>query len=929
MRRLYILLLSFLTFFLFFPLYVEANSCSTTGYTVLYVNGVLSSKEGADQDRDFLKKTFINILSRSDVDFKLAYNASHFGGIGDWIKSIQQAYQGSGSFVDDYDFQTLLKQIHREVNTEKILLVGHSQGSFYTNALYQYLTTYGGMSPSSVAVYNIATPASYVAGSGGYLTSSNDKLINQVRSLAYSLGANPPLPANITLPLTQAEEAKQFGGHEFAEAYLSGAPARIVSDVSGSLARLGSGTPVESDGCFILPEESLSYRVKTVALGLVDPVVSSGVQGVTLAYQGVVTASNMLAQLAESSLVYADVALRGVFKSLTERLSPQNQGAAVSQAIPGLSQNNAVSEVPVAITPQAQKAPSIQPIQQKELVPLVPPTVPIKPPTMVIPTPKILTPISPGFGGGSLKETAAQEISSDGGFSVASPLILSPTQGTVYATTSVTVSGTTTPGYTVLLSYIPASSSASTTLTIISDGSGAWSRNISLNEGSIFIEASTNGTEGHSASTTRSFVTDTTPPAAATFSIAECSISLSVSFCLSATTTAHVSWSAVAGASHYALVVDGVRISTSTSTSLSVNATLVDQATTSVQIVTYDGAGNAATSSSQDVATFVQPVLINEIAWAGTDAQADDEWIEFKNRSPYIIDLSRLALLARSGTYIPLDSYLFPLDDLLSNPSDRDIFLLERREEVTSTSSDMVYSFDLLSDSGEELLLEWGSSLGTSTLDQTPKVATCSGWCAGSAASTTAFTAGGATSTNRVSMERATDALDGTLASSWVSNDTYVRAQASPPLDAGSGYVYGTPGQENSSQYPVAGWYCGTASPVEPDDTYRPGENPTCTYLSSFINTSVARYGDLYYGTVGSSTLVSGRSLSSAIKSTHAESSLPSTEYREPYFVAIYENRTTPSTDVMNFRDYFTIGSSSPPHSNYRTIPWIYGPAPF
>ena len=66
--------------------------------------------------------------------------------------------------VADYDLKTILMQIHPEVTTtRKILLVGHSQGTFYTNAIYRYFLEHG-MPEGSVAVYNLATPAAYVEG---------------------------------------------------------------------------------------------------------------------------------------------------------------------------------------------------------------------------------------------------------------------------------------------------------------------------------------------------------------------------------------------------------------------------------------------------------------------------------------------------------------------------------------------------------------------------------------------------------------------------------------------------------------------------------------------------------------------------------------------------------------------------------------------
>src|SRR3989344_8122045 len=155
--------------------------CTTSGATVVYVNGILTSRADADDDLAKLKKEYQDKIQDSRTKFIVGYNPSHLEGGGDLLKSIMQAYQKEGAFVADTDLRTILLQIHPQVTTQKIILVGHSQGTFYTNTMYKYLTEHG-VSENSVAVYNIATPASFVEGKGGaYLTSATDKVINRVR----------------------------------------------------------------------------------------------------------------------------------------------------------------------------------------------------------------------------------------------------------------------------------------------------------------------------------------------------------------------------------------------------------------------------------------------------------------------------------------------------------------------------------------------------------------------------------------------------------------------------------------------------------------------------------------------------------------------------------------------------------------------------
>src|SRR3989338_10910568 len=180
---------------LFFPAFALA-SCSSSGATVVYVNGILTSNQQAQDDMADLRDAYYNRIGDKTVTFTNGYNPSHLGGFGDLLKSIGQAYQNRGPYIQDTDLITILLQIHPQVTTQKLLLVGHSQGTYYTNAMYEYLTGHC-VSKSSISVYNLATPAGFVAGDGRYLTSSTDKVINRIRG---SLSISPPRGAIAARP---------------------------------------------------------------------------------------------------------------------------------------------------------------------------------------------------------------------------------------------------------------------------------------------------------------------------------------------------------------------------------------------------------------------------------------------------------------------------------------------------------------------------------------------------------------------------------------------------------------------------------------------------------------------------------------------------------------------------------------------------------
>ena len=122
------------------PVFVLAG-CNKSGVTVVFVNGMFTFSEAdAKENKDLLEQDFKYYTKRTDVNFITGYNPSHAGGMGDMVNAVAQAYRGG---YMDYDLTNILKQIHGDLKTQKILLIGHSQGTFYTNAAYDYLVANG------------------------------------------------------------------------------------------------------------------------------------------------------------------------------------------------------------------------------------------------------------------------------------------------------------------------------------------------------------------------------------------------------------------------------------------------------------------------------------------------------------------------------------------------------------------------------------------------------------------------------------------------------------------------------------------------------------------------------------------------------------------------------------------------------------------
>lgn len=393
--------------------------CSNDGATIVYVNGVMTSYADAQNDLLRLEQIFDQKENTKDIRFENGYNPIHLDGFGDEIESISQAF---GTPISDYDLDTILSQIAPEVTTRKLLLVGHSQGSFYTNEMYDYLIAHG-VPRSSIAVYNVATPADRVAGGGAYLTSGNDKLINQVRIWDAEAGLPQPLPANILIPFQSGDDTDPYGGHYFETDYLVGAGTRIVHDVEAALAGLSANGTSENDSCFDPPPQGLSYQVQKAAFALTDPATASVDAAAKKAASAIATAY-------ASANNAVDTALADAIFTVIPRPTVENAGSAfaVEKALYGSSLSEAdyealldgddVPEVQVSQSAPTQSSAPIksetpaQPAQgEPEVLPTSSRVQPVPPKAMPTASAPVAISISPGFGGGSAPIASSESVS--------------------------------------------------------------------------------------------------------------------------------------------------------------------------------------------------------------------------------------------------------------------------------------------------------------------------------------------------------------------------------------------------------------------------------------------------------------------------------------------------------------------------------------
>ncbi|MBI2640437.1 MAG: lamin tail domain-containing protein, partial [Candidatus Sungbacteria bacterium] len=266
---------------------------------------------------------------------------------------------------------------------------------------------------------------------------------------------------------------------------------------------------------------------------------------------------------------------------------------------------------------------------------------------------------------------------------------------------------------------------------------------------------------------------DTTAPDVS-LTISECGQSFSNDGCLIATTTLNISWSSAATDLHsFEITINGVITnSTTTSTSTAVS----DNATTTVAVRAKDTAGNWSSVQTQTVTVATRPVVINEVAWAGTSASRDaDEWIELYNPTSQSVSLSGWVL--RSATdnspYINLSSTTLAAGGF---------FLLERTDQntISDITANQTYTGALVND-GEVLELSHAST----TMDKTPEISVCSGWC------------GGAAGGQYYSMERYDPMASGTDSSNWGSWQGFL----GNGKNADNAAINGTPGKRNSLNY--------------------------------------------------------------------------------------------------------------------------------
>lgn len=247
----------------------QGDVCSPDGYSVVFVNGINTSDTEARNNMIALAKIGDFEFKNQEIYYKYLYNPTHTAGLSDFLDvASQKLFEKMGS--DDYDFVEIWKDASQKVNTQKLLLVAHSQGNFYANTFYETLAgRVGGVPAQSIGVYGVASPASHVAGGGKYVTSSTDKVINSLR-----IGSLfKVLPANIDIKLSAGDD---FNGHSFSDVYLKYQSSKIVTEIKSTLGVLSSnGIQIPSLPCISAPDPDFAHSVAGAMFSITDPVANA------------------------------------------------------------------------------------------------------------------------------------------------------------------------------------------------------------------------------------------------------------------------------------------------------------------------------------------------------------------------------------------------------------------------------------------------------------------------------------------------------------------------------------------------------------------------------------------------------------------------------------------------------------------------------
>ena len=258
------------------------------------------------------------------------------------------------------------------------------------------------------------------------------------------------------------------------------------------------------------------------------------------------------------------------------------------------------------------------------------------------------------------------------------------------------------------------------TTTILAGIDGTWTQKISFPVGTTTIQfwAEKGSLLSGSTSVTLS-VRDNSPVnvGSVVFDIPECLGSITPSSCLIASPRVSLFWqSENLTIKRYELYQNGQLVSIASS---SVLIEALSAGSYEFDIKGFNSEGAVIATSSRHVSINPFPVVMSDVAWAGTTASSRDQWIELTNNTDETVSLDGWSIVSvlpgAESTHLDI-----PLRGIIA-PHGR--FLLEHGSDstVSDVSADMIYGAD---DSGDETVLaqdgeKLGLFFGSMLMDET------------------------------------------------------------------------------------------------------------------------------------------------------------------------------------------------------------------
>lgn len=330
-------LISFL--FLSFNYVNAAENCSKNGYTILTINGMFTDETGAFLNKNALKYKLSNTYKNEPVNVDYIYNPTHLAGAGDLVDVVKQGLFDEKS---DYDLTELLNSASEKVKTQKLLLVGHSQGNFYANNFYKKIVNKeGGVPANSLGVYGVATPASSVAGGGKYLTSDTDRVISTAVGRV----------KNIMSPNTHINLQKSDGnGHSFSDVYLKYRGTKIVSDIKSSLDKLKTNNiQPANESCISEQKVSVLHKINKAIVSVADTITNNSFKTITTIFNKVNNTAHSLASnilgVAKKNLAIVGLAENESSKIEASDILQSDQSNTIENNIPTAEETTPIDSV--------------------------------------------------------------------------------------------------------------------------------------------------------------------------------------------------------------------------------------------------------------------------------------------------------------------------------------------------------------------------------------------------------------------------------------------------------------------------------------------------------------------------------------------------------------------------------------------------------